>query len=196
MTPEELMKMLREGKEKGYITGDFPVDGVEAQRLAKTLDQQQLAAESVQNSLEEEDTVFGNLTFILMRHRGRNWNQLTHRHLEVFLGGPDWASIFYDALRCPRASNVLTVRTDEVELAETRKLKFQQAIPEYPLLGRIWDMYTDVKYEAKEIDQLRNECFRVKASTTSDRAIKSLDKLIYACDEALGSGLGLFLASD
>ena len=66
----------------------------------------------------------------------------------------------------------------------------------YPKLGRIWDTYIDVSYQPQEVGHLRDACLRVKASTSNPVALKGLDKLIAACNEALSGGLGLSLVSE
>ncbi len=117
------------------------------------------------------------------------------RRLEIFLAGPEWSAIFYTVLGCT-GGEPFVAGDDINEWTERHRREFQRAIPHYPMLGRIWDTYINVSYQAEEITGLKNECLKVKASTSNAMALQGLDKLIYTCDEALKSGLGLYLAAD
>lgn len=115
--------------------------------------------------------------------------------LEMGFDDSDWGALFLGVLHCP----VLGTRAENenyVEHLELYRKKFQQAIPLYPMLGRIWSIYEDVAYTHDEVKQLYKECLAVQSSTTDPHALRALRKLVYACDEALKSGMGLFLAGD
>src|SRR5437899_1483722 len=64
-------------------------------------------------------------------------------HFTSFFTGHEWAALFFDELRCPRP-----VSGDTPELYGA---KFSAALPSYPMLGRISDMYIYVCYKPEEV---------------------------------------------
>lgn len=69
---------------------------------------------------------------------------------------------------------------DVNEHCERNRRLFQQSIPNYPMLGRIFDMYEDYVFTPEEVERLREECLRVKSFTSNPAADLGLRKLIYA----------------
>jgi hypothetical protein len=121
----------------------------------------------------------------------------TRTYLGIALPGEEWAALFYEVLGCPDPGEYPYSPGEDVDQYEDRYKKvFQDSIPSYQMLSRIWDMYTDVEYQPDEINQLQAECLRAKLITSNPMATQWLAKLLRACDAALQSGLGLFLASD
>ena len=115
----------------------------------------------------------------------------------ININGYEWAALFYDVLHCPTGENNQFTPGDNLsEWLLKRKLEFQQAIPNYPMLSRIWDIYVGASYESLEVEQLRQECLNLQSSTTNVQALKALSKLILNCDEALKADKGLVLAGD
>ena len=107
----------------------------------------------------------------------------------------DWESLFWGALNAARREEY--VQGEDISEFEVRnRRRFQQSLFAYPLLGRVFDMYEDADYQAEEIDQLREECLRVRRGTQHAPAIRALDKLILACNKASDRGIGLSLSSD
>jgi hypothetical protein len=197
MTPEELLELIKQGKEKGYITGNVPTNDPEMDQLTKILYEKQLnvSTGNAQNDLSQEGSETGRQYFILMLNPREAWNDSTDRNLNIYLEGAEWTALFYEVLDCKHGDPYLP--GDNInEWTENHKLKFQQSIPNYPMLGRIWDTYIDVKYDPEEIGKLRAECLMIKASTSNVRALEGLSKLIYACDQALKLKLGLYLSCD
>jgi hypothetical protein len=116
--------------------------------------------------------------------------------LNIDFTGPDWKALFYDLLNCPKVEPYVQGE-DIYEYDERNRAAFRQSIPEYPMLGRIWNMYEDVGYTAEQVRQLRDECLKLQATATANpHAIEALGKLILACNEAIKMGRGLFLVSD
>ena len=101
----------------------------------------------------------------------------------------DWGALFVGALRLRTSDSGGLSR-------EGQRVQFRQALPEYPLLGEIWDIYADAAYLAEEVPQLRSECVQLKSETTLPEAVKAVRKLIYACDEAAKRGFCLILSAD
>ena len=107
----------------------------------------------------------------------------------------DWEALFWGALNAAGRDGYIQGE-DINEFHERNRRKFQESISEYPLLGRIFDRYEDVVYEAEEVNQLRDECLRAREGTNHAGAIKALNKLTLACNKASGHVLGLRLISD
>ena len=103
--------------------------------------------------------------------------------------GVDWWTLFVNVLHVPISD------WDDLS-REGQRVKFRQALPEYPMLGRIWDIYEDAAFLPEEVPQLRSECLRVRSEATQPEAVKALRKSIYACDEATKRGFCLLLIGD
>jgi hypothetical protein len=107
----------------------------------------------------------------------------------------DWEALYIDVLHFPGWDGY--VEGDDInELQERNRKKFEQTIPEYPKLARIFDMYEDYEFTPEEIPQLHEESLRVKSKTSNPKAIKALRKLIFACDEASKRGFSLLFICD
>ncbi len=64
------------------------------------------------------------------------------------------------------------------------------------MLGRINYLFEDVFFDAGKVEQLRNECLKVKTATIDVAADLGLRKLLYSCDEALKDSFGIELTCD
>lgn len=117
------------------------------------------------------------------------------RYLGIAFEPLEWEALFFDVLHCPEAEPFVDGE-DLDKYYERHRRRFQQAIADYPMLGRIWDIYEDVRYMPEEVNLLRDECLRVQTSTSNALALEGLRKLILACNEALKLGMGLYMASD
>ena len=116
-------------------------------------------------------------------------------YIELDFHFSDWEVLFIDVLHFPGWDKY--VEGDDVnELHERNRKKFEQTIPDYPKLARIFDMYEDYQFTPEELPQLREECLSVKSKTSSLQAIKALRKLIYACNEASKQGFHLLFICD
>lgn len=150
------------------------------------------------NEIVPSDAIGAGKLRIYIVRRPESWDYRTNdvdRYVDDF-GGSEWIAVFRDVLKCPMGIGPLRSGEDTREFRERNRISFQQAIPHYPMLGRIWDTYADVIYTPTETGQLRHECMIAKSGTSDSIAITGLDKLIHACDEALECGLGIFLACD
>jgi len=148
-----------------------------------------------QPSEAEMGTESGRQELVLRRDPSDAWNVSTDRALAIFFDGAEWSALFKDALHVKDRDPFIPGEATD-KWRERQRVRFQKSILEYPMLGRIWDTYIDVSYRPEEIPQLRDECLRVKASTSNPVALRGLDKLIAACDEALKESLGLSLLSE
>jgi hypothetical protein len=193
MTEEELVQLLKEGREKGYyIRGSLPDDPAELKQVAREMLKNMVYKEHAE---DEMGIGAGGQELVLRRHPSGAWNESTDRALGIYLGGHEWSALFRQVLSCPegppfKPGDILD------EWKTKHQAEFQESIPDYPMLGRIWDTYIDVVYQPEEIKQLREECLRVQASTLNENALAGLAKLVQACDEASKLGSGLLLLSD
>lgn len=196
MTPRELLEQLRTLKKLGLdVRGDIPEDGPEADAYAELLYRQWINREGEISAGVQEEASAGRL-MIFARHDAKASADKAHHYLNE-LQGSEWVAIFRDALKCPMGLDEPFTAGDSLNQWHERvRLKFQKAIPDYPLLGRIWDTSIDITYQMEEIKQLRDECLRVQASTSNEKALAGLTKLISACEQASMLGSGLLLACD
>jgi hypothetical protein len=117
------------------------------------------------------------------------------RHIGVCFNYEDWKSIFSEELHCPEVEPYVQGE-DIIEHCERNRRLFQQSIPEYPMLSRIFDMYEDYVFAPKEVETLRQECLKLKAIFVSGAADLGLRKLIYACEEASKENRSLMFVCD
>jgi hypothetical protein len=141
---------------------------------------------------------FGNGSLHLYVVCTPNWQPYEEgdaRYLNLDFHFSDWEALFYGALNGARGDEYI-VGEDINEYEERNRKKFQQSIPEYPMLVRIFDMYEDYVFTHEEIIKLRNECLKLKSELTEPNAVRALRKLIYACDEASEVGWALMFVCD
>lgn len=116
-------------------------------------------------------------------------------YMDLDLHFCDWEALFIDELRFPGWDTY--VEGDDVnEFNERNRKKFEESIPGYPTLNRIFDMYEDYEFAPEELPRLREECLMVKARTSNPKAVKALRKLVLACDEASKRGFSLVFICD
>ena len=64
--------------------------------------------------------------------------QAGDRYITKFTGS-DWDAVFRDVFNCPEPEPYIDGENMENYLRR-EQIRFQQSVPEYPMLGRIWDM--------------------------------------------------------
>jgi hypothetical protein len=140
------------------------------------------------------------LTIISMPETKKFFEGLSYSGPHVDFGDledSEWDAIFYDTLNCPVAIEEPTLPDEsEEEWQERFSWKFQQAIPEYPKLGEIWNPSFYISYEPEEVEPLRSECQKVRAVSSNESALSGLGKLLAACEEASKLGYGILLIPD
>ena len=134
---------------------------------------------------ENEISVLGRLD-ILVRPE-RDASDTNDVWLEIALKGPDWKSLYYDFLGCPKF--------DFTKSTEENRLAFEVSLQKYPMLARIFDMYDDYLYTSGEVKALRLESLEL-IEMAHPEAANALDKIIKVCDEALKMKGSLLFASD
>lgn len=126
--------------------------------------------------------------------RGRWDEKKGDRHLHLFITDREWEQLFHDVLLVP--INEPYIHSDEQD--EHFKMLFQENLKDkgYEMLGRIWDVYDDVFYFPSDINKLLEECLEVQQKTENIVVIAILEKIIFACQEALKVKSGLSLRAD
>src|ERR1043165_28972 len=125
-----------------------------------------------------------------------SWNEgAGDRYIGVCFNDGDWGSIFRDVLHCSEGQPY--VQGEDInEYGERNRRLFQQSIPDYPMLSRIFDMYEDYVFTPEEVEMLREECLKEKSFAATAAADLGLRKLIYACHEASKEGRSLMFVCD
>lgn len=192
MSQEDIVRLLKEGKEKGYLTGNLPSDPAELEALARTIQKDMIYQQPNEAEMGMES---GRQELVLRLHPSGAWNKSTDRALTIFFDGSEWSALFRYTLHAKDRDPF--VHTEAIDKwRERQRVRFQESIPNYPMLGRIWDTYIDVAYQPEEIPKLYNECLRVKSSTSNAMAIRGLEKLMAGCEQASKIGAGLVLLSE
>jgi hypothetical protein len=137
----------------------------------------------------------GTLHTFVIRDPG-NWNaDAGDHHLPVCLNEDDWTAIFFTGLHS--AEREPYVQGEDIsDWMNRNRLLFAQSIPEYPMLGRIFDMYEDYTFSPDEVVRLRDECVRARALSSEAAADVALRKIIYCCDVASAGSLHLVFFCD
>jgi len=119
------------------------------------------------------------------------------RFLDIRIQGDEWAALFLDVLKCPDVQDIPRFKDEsDDDWLDRYGAKFSQRIPEYPMLGRIYDTFIYAAFSREEVDELRNECLTLEKITSDTTASSMLQKLSQACDEAAKRSDGLFLVPD
>ncbi len=149
---------------------------------------------------ESEDDIFGGcgngVLDILVVKDFDDWSETSeNRNPKVCFNQNDWEAVFIDTFHCPSVQPYIEGENIFEHTERNRKL-FQQSIPDYPMLGRIFDMYEDYIFNFEEVGKLRQECLKAMPLASSSAANLALRKLIYVCDEAIKDKFYLEFSSD
>ena len=185
----------RDQKETPLLGASGPFGGSNVDSVDKTT----LQASFAEDRDESISDIVGRLSIFAVRDPKSFFEGLKEpdHYLDIDLNGDEWAALFYDVLKCPKATVEPFSPGDDAEQWRKRyRLKFQESMPNYPLLGRIWDIYEYGSYRPNEIAQLREECLRIQNNTSNEKALAALTKLVTACDEASKNSSGLLFVPD
>lgn len=152
------------------------------------------------NEMTAEPDMFegcGNGTLhIAVVHDPAQWSEdAGDRDIRICFNSDDWESVFLKSLHCP-VREPYSQGEDVNDWKERNRICFQRAIPQFPMLGRIFDMYEDYLFTPSEVEQLRAECLKAKAVALNPRANLGLRKMIHACEVASKDGFHLLLSCD
>jgi len=135
------------------------------------------------------------LDFYIM-HNPDIWDEGTWWHAGGMPDG-EWSALFYDSFGCFMGKNEPYIEGEPIgNWNERVRTKFQSAIPDYPLLGRMWDIYGAYWYPPEELAALRAECLRASVRVSDWAARSGLDNLAQACDKAIMLRAGLHVEGD
>jgi hypothetical protein len=180
------MASFSQFSEKGIVEEDSVV-----------LDRGPFSSDDKEQILNSRHSVEGGGGFdFIIRQEPSQLNEKTDRRVGFALRSIEWSSLFFETLGCPLAEPYVASEDIEVWTAN-RRIQFERAIPKYPLLARLWDPFRNVWYSPDEILALKNECEIVEGlDSNTDFSKAGLRKIEAACNEALSTGLGLYLVSD
>lgn len=120
-------------------------------------------------------------------------NFSTRRELEL----DEWDELFINVLHAPVEIERLADE-DRAAFLNRREKLFREDMEAkgYGMLGRMWYVFRDTYYSPTEAGKLLEECLEIRRRTETPKALSALEKLIYACHEALRVKSGIFLACD
>lgn len=109
----------------------------------------------------------------------------------------EWDNLFYGSFGCFMGMNEPYIDGEPIENWEERvRTKFQSAIPNYPLLGRMWQIDSEYWYSPEEIKKLLEECLSALDKVSDQSARNALEKIVRACNEAILHNGGLSVVGD
>jgi len=125
-----------------------------------------------------------------------NYNTDADRGLEICITDSDLTAV-QDFVILGRIKYENLKSNEEFQKAAEHNRKiFQNFASEYPMLGRIDDIYQDYVFDFEEIQKLLDECLKLQSQKPNAAADLALRKLIYACDEALKENSYLVFSGD
>jgi hypothetical protein len=118
------------------------------------------------------------------------------RSLDLHLTYQEWLAIYFDAFGLDKSGYDRWTAKNPTLAQHSILSEFDEEIPGYPMLSRIRGPFYDVVFELDEVEQLRQECLRVQASTSNAIALRGLKKLLRICDCAENLRLSIYLVSN
>lgn len=109
----------------------------------------------------------------------------------------EWHELFQNVLHAP-----IEIKPNKGESFLDFEARREKLVQEdltskgYEMLGRIWYIFSDAFFAPSEVDKLLKECMELQQKTESEKALSALEKLIFACHEALKVKSGVFLTCD
>jgi hypothetical protein len=107
----------------------------------------------------------------------------------------DWKALYFGELKCPE-DGPYTEGEDPVQRHNRWMATFQDCCADFPLLGRIYDMYADAIYCADEVSHFKAQCQTLLSRTQNKGAWRALAKLIVICSKAEELNKGILFACD
>lgn len=108
----------------------------------------------------------------------------------------EWDELFLNFLKVPD----ITPRNNESrkDFLDRRERTFQEILTSkgYEMLGRICHFSRDAFFAPTEMGKLLEECVDAQQKTQNEYALTALEKLIFACNEALRVKNGIWLVAD
>lgn len=134
-------------------------------------------------NIKEDIVILNDMKIILV---GVNEGKADMTDLEKIekLRGREWGELFYNVLNCPKADNYL--ENDNFEIYTKRnELLFKKAIPNFPLLAELNDIYGRVLFSLEQVRELKKEVYKIMSKDNSNKlALIGLEKIIDSCEQA------------
>ncbi|MEK6289584.1 MAG: hypothetical protein AABO57_28040 [Acidobacteriota bacterium] len=120
------------------------------------------------------------------------------RTLDIRLTYPEWLALYFDALGLDKTAfdQMKAERYSSSDGVIAILIEFDDEIPGFPMLSRIRGPYHDAVFEVNEIESLREECSRVKGSTSNTLALQGIEKLLIISEQARSLGLIIYFVSN
>jgi len=138
--------------------------------------------------------VSGEYSLWLIENSGRPLNLYLRKaeNLKIRFDGLEWAQLFYVVLGCPTADEYLP--SEDIKVWQERnERKFREAIPDFPMLAELNDIYSKLLFNQNQIQELKNEILEViPKADKNEPALQGLMKLKDGCEKALEKGKFLY----
>lgn len=109
--------------------------------------------------------------------------------LRLRLEGDEWGELFYGVLECPTALKYKVehpMKTDYQTWKMHYEQKFKKAIPDYPMLRELCDIFYKILFSKEQIYKLKLEVLEIiPKAVNNEIALRGLEKLKVACEKAL-----------
>lgn len=103
-----------------------------------------------------------------------------------------WSALFEETLGLKPAENYR--EGEDVRRYYLRQeLAFRKGLSGYPMLSRLWDVYTAIWFDSGEVDQLLAECQDIERLCSQEPGAALLKLLIKACEQCQAVNQGLVL---
>ncbi|MGH9971109.1 MAG: hypothetical protein ACREBG_25400 [Pyrinomonadaceae bacterium] len=116
--------------------------------------------------------------------------------LTLGLSHKEWFALYFDVLKIDQGGYRKWADQNPLQAQNSIVAEFSEEISEYPMLSRIRGYLFDAVFESDEVEQLRQECLRVRELTSNEVALGALDKLLSICDSADREGLNIYFLAD
>jgi hypothetical protein len=120
------------------------------------------------------------------------------RRLDIRMTYTEWLAIYFDALSLDKTIYDRWIQNGRDSAGESPTeivTEFDEVIQGFPMPSRINEPYRDVVFKVHEIEDLRQECLRVKASSSNELASLGLEKLLMICKQAGDLRLTIYFMS-
>jgi hypothetical protein len=104
--------------------------------------------------------------------------------------------LFDDILDCMPKNIKRFEGEDGSDYYERFERTFLENIPDFPLLGRLFEIYRDTYYEYKELPLLKQECDQVFEKYDFEKSSTLIQTLLAAINEVSTESKAIYLASD
>ncbi len=121
------------------------------------------------------------------------------RLLHFGLNYQEWKNLYFDVIGVNRIGYEQLLKKIKKDSQSILISEFDENDPqlkEYPMLSRICGIHYDAIFETDEIEQLCQECLRLKAQTSNEIASRGLDKLLLICQWAKQLNLNIYLMAN